>query len=88
MSLVACALIGFAQGSLVTRLRLPSFIVTLAGLLIFNGVLLIVLAFGPFSGYPSLIGRSPNLHALYDLMWGHVSAARRLDRHGRSSWVC
>ena len=61
------------QGSLVTRLRLPSFIVTLAGLLIFNGVLLIVLAFGPFSGYPSLLGRTSNLHALYDLMWGHVT---------------
>jgi len=73
VALVACALIGFAQGSLVTRLRLPSFIVTLAGLLIFNGVLLIVLAFGPFSGYPSLLGRTSNLHALYDLMWGHVT---------------
>ena len=73
VALVACALIGFLQGSLVTRLRLPSFIVTLAGLLIFNGVLLIVLAFGPFSGYPSLLGKSSNLHALYDLMWGHVT---------------
>ncbi len=73
VALLACALIGAIQGTLVTRLRLPSFIVTLAGLLTFNGVLLIVLAFGPFSGYPSLIGRSVNLHALYDLMWGHVS---------------
>jgi D-xylose transport system permease protein len=73
VALLACAVIGFVQGTLVTRLRLPSFIVTLAGLLIFNGVLLIVLGFGPFSGYPSLVGRSVNLHALYDLMWGHVS---------------
>src|SRR5579872_4110344 len=73
VSLIACAFIGLAQGILVTRLRLPSFIVTLAGLLIFNGVLLIVLGFGPFSGYPSLIGKSTNLHAIYDLMWGHVS---------------
>ncbi|HYA67802.1 MAG TPA: hypothetical protein VED63_03625, partial [Acidimicrobiales bacterium] len=72
-ALVACGLIGALQGSLITRLRLPSFIVTLAGLLIFNGVLLIVLAFGPFSGYPSLIGQSVNLRALHDLMWGHVS---------------
>ena len=55
---MACALIGAAQGTLITRLRLPSFIVTLAGLLIFNGVLLIVLAFGPFSGYPTLTGPS------------------------------
>ena len=72
-ALAVCALIGFVQGTLITRLRLPSFIVTLAGLLIFNGVLLIVLAFGPFSGYPSLTGLSVNLHAIYDLMWGHVS---------------
>jgi len=73
VSLLACALIGAAQGTLITRLRLPAFIVTLAGLLIFNGVLLIVLAFGPFSGYPTLTGSQPNLRALYDLMWGHIS---------------
>src|ERR1019366_3700949 len=73
VALLACALIGAAQGSLITRLRLPSFIVTLAGLLIFNGVLLIVLAFGPFSGYPTLTGSQPNLRALYNLMWGHIS---------------
>lgn len=73
VAVLACAVIGAFQGTLITRLRLPSFIVTLAGLLIFNGVLLIVLAIGPFSGYPSLNGLSPNLHALFDLMWGHVS---------------
>ncbi len=73
VALFACALIGAVQGTLITRLRLPSFIVTLAGLLIFNGVLLITLAFGPFSGYPSLSGSQSNVHALYDLMWGHVS---------------
>ena len=75
VALAACAVIGALQGTLVARLRLPSFIVTLAGLLIFNGVLLIVLAVGPFSGYPSLSGRSPNLRALYNLMWGHVTPA-------------
>lgn len=72
-SLLACAAVGAAQGSLVTRLRVPSFIVTLGGLLIFNGVLLIILAYGPFSGYPTLSGRSHNLRVLYDLMWGHIS---------------
>jgi D-xylose transport system permease protein len=75
VALLVCAVIGALQGSLITRLRLPSFIVTLAGLLIFNGVLLIVLAWGPFSGYPSLTGRSHNLHVLYNLMWGHVTPA-------------
>lgn len=72
-ALLICAAIGAVQGTLITRLRLPSFIVTLAGLLIGNGVMLIVLAFGPFSGYPSLAGIQPNLHGLYDLMWGHIS---------------
>ena len=73
VALLSCAVIGAIQGTLITRLRLPSFIVTLAGLLILNGALLIILSFGPFSGYPSLAGLSPNLKALYDLMWGHIS---------------
>jgi D-xylose transport system permease protein len=36
----ACAIIGFVQGSVITRLHVPSFIVTLAGLLIWEGVLI------------------------------------------------
>src|SRR3984893_14662945 len=72
VALLACAVIGFFQGSLITRLRLPSFIVTLAGLLIFNGVLLILLQLGPFSGYPSLTGAQTNVHTIYNLMWGTI----------------
>jgi D-xylose transport system permease protein len=71
-ALLACALIGFLQGSLITRLRLPSFIVTLAGLLIFNGLLLMLLQLGPFSGYPSLLGSQTNVHTIYNLMWGTI----------------
>lgn len=70
--LLACALIGFIQGSLITRLRAPSFIITLAGFLIFNGVVLYVLGLGPFSGYPSLSGSDPNVQAIYHLMWGNI----------------
>jgi D-xylose transport system permease protein len=72
-ALLSCALIGAFQGTLITRLRLPSFVVTLAGLLIFNGLMLILLLLGPFSGYPSLAGRGTNLRALYLLMWGTIS---------------
>jgi D-xylose transport system permease protein len=36
----ATAIIGFAQGSLITRLHVPSFVVTLAGLLIWEGVMI------------------------------------------------
>jgi D-xylose transport system permease protein len=70
--LLACAVIGAVQGTLVTRLRAPSFIITLAGLLIFNGVVLYVLGLGPFSGYPGLSGSDPNVQAIYHLMWGNI----------------
>jgi D-xylose transport system permease protein len=70
--LLVCALWGVIQGTLITRLRLPSFIVTLAGYLIANGVFLKVLLLGPFSGYPNLIGQSANLDVIYHLMWGTI----------------
>ncbi len=44
--LLACAVIGLVQGTIITRLGLPSFIVTLAGLLGFQGVLLLILGKG------------------------------------------
>ena len=71
-ALLVCAGIGAVQGTLITRLRLPSFIVTLAGFLIFNGLMLILLLLGPFSGYPNLTGFSNNEHVLYNLMWGTI----------------
>jgi D-xylose transport system permease protein len=74
-ALIICAIIGGVWGTLITRLRLPSFIVTLGGLLILNGVLLWILALGPFSGYPSLNGKSSNLRTIYNLMWGRLSPA-------------
>ena len=70
--LLFCAVFGAIQGTLVTRLRLPSFIVTLAGYLIANGIFLQILLFGPFSGYPSLAGFSDNLQVIYALMWGNI----------------
>jgi D-xylose transport system permease protein len=69
-----CAAFGAVQGILITRLRLPSFIVTLAGLLIANGLFLTILLINErqFSGYPSLVGNSLNLQILYNLMWGNI----------------
>ena len=69
--LVVCAVIGALQGTLITRLRLSSLIVTLAGLLIWQGTMLIILGLA-FSGYPSLAGLNPNLQVLYNLMWGTI----------------
>lgn len=42
VGLAACAVIGAFQGTLITRLRIPSFVVTLAGLLGWQGVLIYV----------------------------------------------
>ena len=41
--LALAALIGLAQGSIITRFQLPSFVVTLAGYLIWNGVVLLMI---------------------------------------------
>src|SRR6266581_7574387 len=70
--LLACTVFGAIQGTLITRLRLPSFIVTLAGYLIANGLFLQILLLGPFSGYPNLAGFSDNLKVIYNLMWGSI----------------
>jgi D-xylose transport system permease protein len=46
VALLVCAAIGAFQGSLITRLGLPSFVVTLAGLLGFQGLMLLILGNG------------------------------------------
>jgi len=71
-ALAVCALAGAVQGTIITRLGIPSFIVTLAGYLIFNGVMLILLLLGPFSGYPNLVSTDPNVQVLYNLMAGNI----------------
>ena len=63
---------GAIQGTIITRLGIPSFIVTLAGFLIFNGVMLILLLLGPFSGYPNLTAPSPNVQVLFNLISGTI----------------
>jgi D-xylose transport system permease protein len=70
LTLLACAAVGFIQGTLVARFRMPSFIVTLGGLLILEGVAIIVLG-------GSLVGigntQYANENALYDFYWGSFS---------------
>ncbi len=45
-ALIACAAIGLLQGSIITRIGLPSFVVTLAGFLFWKGVMLKILGSG------------------------------------------
>jgi D-xylose transport system permease protein len=69
--LAACAVIGLIQGTIITRLGLPSFVVTLAGLLGWQGVLLLILGKG---------GTLPiNNNVINDLASGNLTAA--------ASWV-
>jgi D-xylose transport system permease protein len=46
IALLACAAIGLLQGSIITRVGLPSFVVTLAGLLFWQGMMLKILGAG------------------------------------------
>ena len=67
VALLASAAFGAIQGTLVARLKMPSFIVTLGGLLILEGVAIIVLG-GSLVG----IGNSglTNEFYLYNIFWG------------------
>src|SRR5580693_6418731 len=70
LTLLACAAVGAFQGTLVARLKMPSFIVTLGGLLIMEDEAIIVLG-GSLVG----IGNSQykNELVLYDIFWGTFS---------------
>jgi D-xylose transport system permease protein len=70
--LAFCAAVGAVQGTIIARMGIPSFIVTLAGFLIFNGVMLILLLLGPFSGYPNLNIPDSNVQVLFNLMAGTI----------------
>jgi D-xylose transport system permease protein len=70
--LAFCAAVGAVQGTIIARMGIPSFIVTLAGFLIFNGVMLILLLLGPFSGYPNLNIQDTNVQVLFNLMAGTI----------------
>jgi D-xylose transport system permease protein len=67
VALLACSAFGAIQGSLVARLKMPSFIVTLGGLLILEGLAIIFLG-----GALVSIGnsRSTNELVLYDIFYG------------------
>jgi len=67
VALLACCAVGAIQGSLVARLKMPSFIVTLGGLLILEGVAIILLGGALVSiGNP----RFTNEVVLYKIFWG------------------
>jgi D-xylose transport system permease protein len=70
VALLICSAIGAIQGTLVARLKMPSFIVTLGGLLVLEGVAIIVLG-GTLVGIGN--GQFNNEVVIYNIFWGHFS---------------
>jgi D-xylose transport system permease protein len=69
--LLACAAIGAIHGNLIARLRLPSFVVTLAGFLIWFGVMIAIL--GPAGGVSISSALQPDQRVLYNLVQGTIA---------------
>ncbi len=67
-ALAVCGLIGALQGTLVARLKIPSFVVTLGGYLLFSGILILVL--GGADGNVSVSSTAANQRVIYDLVQG------------------
>jgi D-xylose transport system permease protein len=70
LGLAASAFIGLVLGTLVTRLRLPSFVVTLAGLLGLEGLLLNLV---PWTGHGSGGTIPVSSHVINDITGGNMS---------------
>ena len=69
-ALAICGAIGALQGTLTSRLKIPSFIVTLAGFLLFSGVLILVL--GGADGFVVVSSSVPNQRVIYYLVQGLI----------------
>jgi D-xylose transport system permease protein len=69
--LVCCGLFGSLQGTLTARLRIPSFVVTLAGFLLFSGILVVLL--GGADGSVDLNTAEFNQRVTYDLVQGTIA---------------
>jgi D-xylose transport system permease protein len=69
-ALVCCGAIGALQGTMVARLRIPSFVVSLGGFLLFSGVLIIVL--GGADGFVVASSSVPNQRVIYNLVQGLI----------------
>src|SRR5487761_1375230 len=71
VALLCCGAIGALQGTLMARLRIPSFVVTLAGFLLFSGILILVL--GGADGSLSVSSTVPNQSVIFNLVQGIIN---------------
>ena len=69
-ALVACGVIGALQGTLTARLKIPSFVVTLGGFLLFSGILIVIL--GGADGTVSVSTTDSNQRVIYDMVQGLI----------------
>src|SRR5258707_7523545 len=69
-ALACCGLIGALQGTLVARLKIPSFVVTLGGFLLFSGILVVVLGGGHRT--VSVSSSAPHQRLIYDIVHGLI----------------
>jgi D-xylose transport system permease protein len=72
-ALAICGAFGALQGALTALLRIPSFVVTLGGFLLFSGILIIIL--GGADSTVSLNTDDPNQNFIYDMVQGLISPA-------------
>ena len=70
-SLACCGAIGALQGALTAVLRIPSFVSTLAGFLLFSGVLVVIL--GGADTTLSLNTSDPNQNIIYEMVQGLIT---------------
>jgi D-xylose transport system permease protein len=70
-ALAICGAMGALQGALVALLRIPSFVVTLGGFLLFSGILIIIL--GGADSTVSLNTNVPNQNFIYEMVQGSTT---------------
>ena len=70
-ALAICGAFGALQGALIALLKIPSFVVTLGGFLLFSGILIIIL--GGADSTVSLNTDDPNQNFIYDMVQGQIS---------------
>ena len=70
-ALAICGGFGALQGALTALLRIPSFVVTLGGFLLFSGILIIIL--GGADSTVSLNTDDPNQNFIYDMVQGLIT---------------
>jgi D-xylose transport system permease protein len=70
-ALACCGAAGALQGALTALLRIPSFVVTLGGFLLFSGILIVIL--GGADSTVSLDTSVPNQNFIYDMVQGLIA---------------